>query len=151
MDSGKNIVNVVLGEHYLGYAGEIVRLVFSEPQQLGSGEAGKGDIPCEPGKALPSYIFVEITDLLFSPTVIPENCGADDPILAVENDKTVHLTSAAYAGYLSGVKAPEQLRDAFHHSIPPVLRILLAPAGLGKFQGVFPGNRVFDVPGLIHK
>ena len=63
----------------------------------------------------------------------------------------MHLAAAADTGHLLTVKATEQLRNAFHHRFAPILRVLLAPAGLGKLQGIFLGHNILNFAQLIHQ
>ena len=71
--------------------------------------------------------------------------------MLVQNHQAVHLTAAADTGHVRAVKALEKLRNALHHSLVPVFGILLAPAGLGKFQGIFFGDHILDPALGIHQ
>ena len=44
MDTGENVVDIVLGQHDLCNAPKVLRLVLLHPQQLGGGEACKGNV-----------------------------------------------------------------------------------------------------------
>lgn len=63
----------------------------------------------------------------------------------------MHLAAAADPGHLCAVKALEQLGDSLKDCAFPVLRVLLAPARLGKFQGIFPRHRIQDPAVFIHQ
>ena len=151
MLAGKQVVDVVLGQHNLADPGKVLRFILAQPKDLRRGEAGKGDVGRQGGQALLADDVVEIVDLLGSAAVVPENGGADYPILAVQNDQAVHLAAAADTGYLLGVKSLQQRGDPLKHCLFPIFGRLLAPAGLGKLQRIVPGYYVFNVAVLVHQ
>ena len=63
----------------------------------------------------------------------------------------MHLAAAADPRHLCAVKALEQLGNSLQNRAFPVLRILLAPAGLWKFQRIFPRHRIQNSAVLIHQ
>ena len=63
----------------------------------------------------------------------------------------MHLAAGADARHLGGIKAPEQLRDALNTGSPPVSRVLLRPAGMGKIQIVLSGNFAEDGTAVVHQ
>ena len=151
VDAGEDIVDVVLGEHDLGDLRKVLRFVFPHPQQLGGGEAGEGDVGGEGRELLLPHLVIEIVHLGGGAAVVPQNGGADDPVPVVQHHQAVHLAAAADAGHLTGVKAGEEGGDALQHRLFPVLRGLLAPAGLGKLQRILPGHLIADAAVLVHQ
>jgi len=63
----------------------------------------------------------------------------------------VYLSAAADTSDLTCVKSVQQFRQALEQCFFSLLRILLAPAGLGKFQWVFFRDRVMDGTICAHK
>jgi hypothetical protein len=113
-------------------APEHILLVTAEPEELGRREPGEGPVarqPYELGETDPGF---DLGALLGRTLVVPQDRGAQDAALIVEDDEPVHLAGEADAGHLSAAKPAERrLRGA-----PPVLRILLSPARLRRRQRV---------------
>ena len=63
--------------------------------------------------------------------VVPEDRGAQHPVVLVERDEAVHLAGEADRGRLDAEVGQRGLGRA-----PPVLRILLRPAGPGDRERV---------------
>ena len=89
----------------------------ADPQELGGGKTGKGDVAGQGGKPVLPYFPVEPGGLLDGPTIIPENGRLDYLILPVQEDQTVHLPAEADAVHRGGVEpfqkgsAPAQVWD----------------------------------------
>ena len=151
VDPGEDVVDVVLGEHHLFDAGEVLRLVFPHPQHLGGGEAGEGDVGRPGGQLVLAHGLVEVVHLPGGAAVVPQDGRADHPVMLVQHHQAVHLPAGADARHLAGVKPLQELRHPLQDGAPPVLRVLLAPAGMGKFQGVLLGDHILHGPLLVHQ
>ena len=151
MDAGEDVIDIVLGQHDLTDAGEALRLVFPHPQQLGGREPGEGDVGGKPAQPLLSHRPVEVLHSLRGAPVVPEDGRADHLPVSIQNHQPVHLPAGSDARHLAGVKAPQQLGDALQHGHFPVLRVLLAPAGPGEFQGVLPGYHILNGSLPVHQ
>ena len=151
MDAGELIVDEILGQHDPADAPEILRLVLLHPQELGGGEPGEGNVSGELGQLFLADHIVEVVHLLVGAAVVPEDRGADHPVVLVQNDQAVHLAAAAHTGYLADINIPGQLLQAVLHRRPPVLGVLLGPAGMREKQGIIPGNGAADLADAIHQ
>ena len=151
VDAGEDVVDVVLRQHYLGYPGEVLRLVFAHPEYLGRGEAGEGDVRRQGGEPVLADGVVEVVHLVAGAPVVPEYGRADDVVVRVQRDKAVHLAAGAYAGDLGRVKARDQLRHALHYGGAPVLGVLLAPARVGEGERIFLRYGVQHRAALVHE
>ena len=151
MHTGEDIVDVVLGQHDLCDLRKVLRLFFLHPQDLGSCEAGEGDVGSEGRQLLLADDTVQVINLLGGTAVIPQDGGADDIVLRIQNHQTVHLAAAADTGHLAAVKTGQQFGNTFHNGLLPVLGGLLAPAGIGEFQGIFFGDCVHDPAFPVHQ
>ena len=151
MNAGEDVVDIILRQHDLGDFPVILRLILPHPENFGSGKAGKGDIGRQGGQLVLADCLIQVVHLLGGSAVVPENRGTNYIIILVQHHQTVHLAAAADTGNLPAVKAAQQLGDALHDGLSPVLWILLAPAGLGEFQWVFLGNHIFDFSLRVHQ
>ena len=132
-------------------AGEQIRLILGHPQQLGGGEARKGDVGGVAAEHLPAHLMVEPVHLGGSAAIVPQNGGAQHLPLVVQSHQAVHLAPHPDARHLGGVHPLQQLGDAGHTGRPPVLGVLLTPARLGKIQGVVPAHRAAHRSRPIHQ
>ena len=148
---GQEVIDVILGKHHLFDSGKQLRLLLPHPQKLRSREAGKGDVGRPLGEPVPAHGLVQVGNLLCCPAVVPQNGGADDPVLLVQDHQAVHLTAGANAGHLAPVEALQEKGDSLPHGLLPVRRVLLAPARPGEFQGIVPGNHMEDLPRFVHQ
>ena len=123
---------VVLGQADLLGSREVLGLVLLDPEDLGGGEAGEGDIAREGGEGPEA---VEVGGLFGAPSVVPEDGGADDLVLLVQHDQAVHLARDTDALDL-GLTALGEGGEDLHGGLVPVRRILLAPVGIGSGNGV---------------
>ena len=151
MDAGENVVYIILRQHDLGDFPVILRLILPHPENLGGSEAGEGNVRRQGGQLVLADCLIQVVHLLGGSAVVPENRGTNYIIILVQHHQTVHLAAAADTGNLPAVEARKQLRDSLHNGLAPVLWILLAPAGLGEFQGILPGNHIFDFSLRIHQ
>ena len=151
VDAGEDIVDVILWQHDFADTRKILRLVLSHPQELWRGKARKGNIGGPRRELVPTDTAVELLHLGAGAAVVPEDRGADDRVVLVKHHKSVHLPACADPGHLRFVEALEQTGDARQHGALPVLGILLAPAGVGKFQRVGQTRLVQDPASLIHQ
>ena len=63
----------------------------------------------------------------------------------------MHLAAAADALDFFSVKTGQQLGNSLENSLFPVFGSLLAPAGMGKLQGILLGDRVQDAAFFVHQ
>ena len=136
MDAGELIGQIVLREHDLCDSPEVLRLVFAHPEELRCGKAREGDVRRQSRELVLADGIVEIVDLLEGTAVIPQNRRADDVIHLIQRNKTMHLAACADTCYLICIKAVQQLRNAGHDRIPPILGLLLRPARMREDQGI---------------
>ena len=100
MNSGKLVSKVILGEHDLSNLSEILRLIFLNPEDLGSGEAGECDITGEFCEFSLSDLVIKIIGFSSGTSVIPENSGTDDVVILIKDNKAVHLSAERDSGNL---------------------------------------------------
>ena len=55
----------------------------------------------------------------------------------IQYHQAMHLAAAADTGHLGSIVTLQQFGNAFQNSLVPVFGVLLAPARLGEFQGIF--------------
>ena len=151
MDAGEDVVDVVLGKHDLADALEILRLMLLHPQNLGGSEPSEGDVGGEGGQLFPSHHLVEVVHLLSGAPIIPQDSRADHLVVLIQHHQAVHLAARSDARHLGLVKALQQGGDSLQHGGFPVLRVLLAPAGLRELQGILLGDFILDLALLIHQ
>ena len=137
---------VVFGEHDLGDAGKVLRLVVAQPQNFGRGEAGEGDVARVRRELFAADLLVEVGRFRRGAAVVPEDGGADDVVLAVQCDQPVHLPAEGDAAHGGLILPFEQGGDAAQRRGVPIGGVLLAPAALRVADGV--ALRVFgeDAP-----
>ena len=107
------------------------RLVLLQPQQLGRREAGHG-LVARDGARLGHQRF-EFDTLGKGARIVPQNGRAQHVLLLVEQRGAMHLArqrDAAQAGKRHWLGAADG-RDHVQRGVPPVLRVLLGPAGMG--------------------
>ena len=151
MHSSQNIVDIVLGQHDLRDLPEVLRLILFHPEDLGSCETCKRNISSQRGQFFLANFIIEVVHLFGGSAVIPEDGRTDDVVVFIQHHQAMHLTSAADTGYSICIKAFQQFRHILKERLFPILRVLLAPAGLGKFQGIFLRDGVVDGAGSIHQ
>ena len=94
---------------------------------------------------------IHFLGLLAGAAVVPEDGGTDDVVVLIQSHQTVHLAAGGQALDLGGVDALQQLGNQGADSVPPVLGVLLGPAGLGELQRIGLGNGLADGAGFIHQ
>jgi hypothetical protein len=129
MLAGQVQVEIGGGQEYLGHARMVFRLMGAQPFQLGRGEARKHDIARQRAHA---FHRVEPGGLLMRAAVVPQDAGADHPVLRVEQRRAMHVPGDADARELGeGGMRVAQLLDRAIERRDPVRRVLLAPARPG--------------------
>ena len=151
MNTGEDIVYIIFWQHDLGNLAEVFRLLIPNPEDLGGGEAGKGNIGRPGRQGLLADDIVQIIHLTGGTAVVPENGGTDHTVLPIQDHQAVHLAAAADPGHQAAVEAPEQLRNALQNGLFPVLGSLLTPAGLREFQRIFFGDNILNVAVFVHQ
>ena len=136
VNAGELVGQVVLWKHDLRNFPKVFRLVFTHPEKLRRGEAREGDVGRQRRKLVLADNVIEVVDLFGRASVVPQNRQTDDVVLRVQRNKAVHLTACADTCYLICIKAVQQLRNAGHDRIPPILGLLLRPAGMREDQGI---------------
>ena len=140
--------DVVLGADEARHLREQFRLLFLEPDEFAAGVAGQHlvvGVGEQAGEA--AGLFGDPIALFLRAAVAPEDGGADDVQILIQRHQAVHLAGKADAGdlVLGHVGLGEDDLQAAHHRVPPVLGVLLRPAGLGG------GERVFLRGGSQHR
>ena len=149
--AGQTEIDVVLGKHDLVNSGKQIRLILPHPQKFWRCKSGKCNVSRKPGQPVSAQRVVKPASLPGGAAVIPQDGGTDDLVVFVQHHQTVHLASRPNPRYLTGIKAPEELRNPFQHRPDPVLRILLAPSGPRKFQGIFLGHNALNGSLPVHQ
>ena len=137
MYTGKPIGQIILRQHDLLDAREILRLMLLYPQHLRCGKSGKSDICRVPGKLFLSDHIIQIIRLLRGASVIPQNCRTDHLIVLIQNNKSVHLPAKADAGKFALIAALKQFLQSRDRLLIPVLRFLLRPARMREIKRIF--------------
>ena len=151
VDARELVGQVVLREHDLCDLFEVFWLVFAHPEKLWRGEAREGNVGRQRGELVLADGIVEIVDLLEGTAVIPQNRRADDVVGFIQRDKAVHLAAGADARNFVCIKASQQLGDTGHDRAPPVLGLLLRPAGVREDERILVRDLVHDRAGFIHQ
>jgi len=136
--AGEAVADVVLGAHDVPDLGEGLRLVGLDPEELGEGEVGQGGVAGELDEPLVADFFGEPVALGLGAGVAPDERGAQDRAALVEHDGAVHLAGEADGGdglaWFRG--GGERSADGLLRGAPPVLGVLLGPAGVRRFEGL---------------
>ena len=136
VDAGELIGQIVLREHDLCDSPEVLRLVFAHPEKLRRGEAREGNVGRQRGQLVFADDVIEIVDFFGRAPIVPQNCRTDDVVGFIQRDKAVHLPAGADACNFTCVKAAQQLGNTGHNCAPPVLGLLLRPAGVREAEGI---------------
>ena len=111
-----------------------LRLMGANPHQLGQREVGEGWIRGQFDQPLLTDGLVEHAALLRGSLVTPDQGGAEDFFVLVEQDRAMHLSRQAdcrdFAAGCAGL--PQQPGDRLLACVPPVARVLLCPSILGR-------------------
>ena len=126
----QHVDQIILRQHDLADRREFFRLVLPHPQELRGGEAREGDVARIVGKLFLSDFIVQIFRFFLRSSVIPQNGGADDPVVFIQSDQTVHLTADADSSDLTFIRRfrAEQFFKTRKILAEPILRILLRPS-----------------------
>ena len=151
VDARELVGQVVLREHDLCDLFEVFRLVFAHPEELRGGEAREGNVRRQSRELVLADGIVEVVDLLKRASVIPQNRRANDVVGCVQRNKAVHLPAGADACNFTCVKAAQQLGNTGHNCAPPVLGLLLRPAGVWEDERILVRDLVHDRAGFIHQ
>ena len=129
--AGQPETHVVLREHDAVDARVDLGLVPAQPQELRRGEAGERAVAGERDQALEPDALLDLGALGRRALVVPEDRRTEDLASLVEADEPVHLAREADAALRGAEPRERGLARA-----PPVLGILLRPAGLRRRQAV---------------
>ena len=127
--AGQAKADVVLRQQHVADLRVRLGLVPAQPEQLRSGEprqstvSGQLDQPVEPDP------FLDLGALGGRALVVPQDRGPQDGAVVAEHDEAVHLSREADRA----LRQPCQARLG---GAPPVLGILLGPAGPGRRERV---------------
>ena len=105
VDARKHVVDIVLGQHDLCNAGELVRFVLLHPEELGRCETRESDVGGEVAELPLAHGGVEPHSFLRRTSVVPKDRRADHVVVPIQSHKTMHLSAAADARDLRSVKA----------------------------------------------
>jgi len=143
--AGHAEADVVLGTEHVRDAGKDLGLVVAHPEQLGEREVGQRGIGGELDEFFTACFAA--AELLMQPValrlralVAPDERGAQHAAILAEHDGAVHLASEAdginfYAGHLG-----ERLANGLLRGAPPVVGVLLGPAGLRGAEALVFGR-----------
>ena len=149
VDARELVGQVVLREHDLCDLFEVLRLVFAHPEELRGGEAREGNVGRQRGQLVFADDVIEIVDFFGRAPIVPQNRWTDDVVGFIQRDKAVHLPAGADACNFTCVKAAQQLGNTGHNCAPPVLGLLLRPAGVWEDEGVLVRDLGHDRAGLV--
>src|SRR6266550_5765719 len=114
-------------------------LVPTQPEQLRRRETGQRSIPCQLEELGKAYARLDFPALGGGALVVPKDRGAQHALLVVEDDESVHLPRQPDRPF--GQPAQDVLG-----SPPPVLWLLLRPAGMWPREQVLDARRREHVP-----
>ena len=97
MYARQSIVDIILRQHDLFDAGEVLRLMLFHPKQLRRSEACKGDIACVFRQLAFADLCVEPFRFLRRASVVPKDRGTDHVVVLIQSHKPVHLSADADA------------------------------------------------------
>ena len=133
---------------------EILRLLVAQPEKLAAGIAGEHAVIRVAQKSFHAARAPgNPVALLLRALVAPQNRGTNHAHFSVQRHKTVHLAGERHAANVLRVRA--RLRqhgsNAVRRTAPPVLRVLLRPAGTGRGKRILPCRRGDHPPRLVGK
>jgi hypothetical protein len=109
----------------------MLRLVVAHPQQLGKREAGQHGIRREGQDVVPPHGLVDPIHLALAALIAPDQRGADDVVVLVQDYQPVHLArqpQACDVGRLD-LRFRDDGPNGLLGRVPPVLRALFGPQG----------------------
>jgi hypothetical protein len=145
------IANVVLGEHDLVEAPEGRRLVFAQPEDLREREAFERWIRNPFAQALLADQRRDLAALLGRPSIAPQQGRTYDFPGAIEEYGRMHLARKTDAADLRRLelRPPHDLLDGADRRLPPVVGMLLSPAGLGSRERQTHGDGGLQATQLV--
>jgi hypothetical protein len=123
--AGQAEEHVVLRQQDAARRGEDLRLVPAEPEELRCGEARQRPVAGQLDEPLEADAPLDLGALLARALVVPEDRRSQYPVVLVEADEPMHLARKTEADLVEGQPRQDGLGRP-----PPVLRILLRPAGM---------------------
>ena len=148
----------VLGQQHAADARKHFGLVLAQPQQLGCGKAGHGQVAGDLARG--GHSLLQLGAFGRRAAVIPEDGRAQHLALRAQHHGAVHVARQAHAAHLRpGIgRLRTQPRHGSFGSGQPVGRVLLAPGRLGAVLGhrrighgvhllVFAQQQQFDTRG----
>ena len=137
----KSQANVVFRQHDFADAPPIFRLMLADPQKLSQREICQRTVAGQLDQAIEADGAFKFFRLCFGALVAPDQCGANDFVVFVEQDSSVHLPGKPHGGDGIGGK-PRRLKRFANgecRGSPPVARILFSPSRLraGKVGVLF--------------
>ena len=127
--AGQAKPHVVLRQQHVADPRVRLRLVRAQPEQLRGGEAGERAVAGQRDQPVEPDARLDLGALGGRALVVPEDRRAQHALVGVEHDEPVHLPGEAD-------RALRQAREARLRGAPPVLRVLLRPAGLRRRERV---------------
>ncbi len=118
-----------------------VRLVVAQPEQFRRREARERAVARQRGQPREPERRLDLAALGAGALVVPDDRRPQHAVIGVERDQAVHLTGEPDALRRTGGGA--QPREHGLRRPPPILRILLSPAGARRRQRI-PGIRGRD-------
>ena len=122
------------------HAAEVFGFFIAQPQNFAAGVAGQHPVV---GVGQQSFhaarTFGDPVALLLRALIAPQDGGTDYVVIRIQRHKTVHLSGIGKPQNIRGIDVclfQNHLQTA-HNALPPVLRILLRPIGLGRVEGIF--------------
>ena len=132
--AGEAETHVVLRQQHVPDARVRLGLVTAQPEELRRREAGERAVPGQLDQPLEPDARLDLGALGCRPLVVPEDRRPQDAVVRVEHDEAVHLPGEADRPFREALQA--RLGCA-----PPVLGVLLGPAGLRRRERVLLGRR----------
>ena len=135
--AGEPEPDVVLRQHDPRDPGVGVRLVTAQPQELRRREPGQRAVPGQRDQPVEADALLDLGALGAGALVVPEDRRADHAVRAVEGDEAVHLAGEPDPGNLARRRASARIAPSTtSRGAPPVLGILLRPAGLRRRERI---------------
>ena len=125
----------VFGQQHGADLGEDCGLMRAQPQQLGGGEAGHGEVAGDLARS--GHGLLEQRTFRTGAAVIPQDGGAQHLALRTQHHRAVHVARQADAAHLGpgGGHLCAQLGHSGFDGGQPVCRVLLAPGGVRAVLG----------------
>ena len=120
-----------------------LRFVLADPKKLGRAEAGERGIRDELDELFRADARRDPIALRLAALVTPDQRRVEDSIALVEKHHAVHLAGESHGGdvFAAETRPLEHGADSLDSGLPPVLGVLLGPAGLGHPHGLVVAGR----------